>query len=97
MSEDECIRAAKNLLARIHRDGGHHTGDVGFIQSCKDANSAWCELMIDKAELMLIGDDMAKLLLLYIENTHGVPVSIEGRTLRECAVEQVERYLNRGK
>jgi hypothetical protein len=29
--------AVRDLLAIIHRDGGHHTEEVGFIQSCKDA------------------------------------------------------------
>lgn len=37
--------AALNLLAVIHRDGGHHTGDVGFTQSCDDARAAWYALM----------------------------------------------------
>lgn len=31
------LAAAKNLLARIHRDGGHHTEAVGFIRSAQDA------------------------------------------------------------
>lgn len=26
-----------SLLAVIHRDGGHHTVAVGYVQSCKDA------------------------------------------------------------
>jgi len=32
--------AAANLLAVIHRDGGHHTGSVGFSRSCADAEAA---------------------------------------------------------
>ena len=31
------IKAALDLLAVIHRDGGQHTNEVGFVQSCKDA------------------------------------------------------------
>lgn len=31
------LTAANNLLARIHRDGGHHTEAVGFIRSAQDA------------------------------------------------------------
>jgi hypothetical protein len=27
----------EELLAVIHRDGGHHTAEVGIEQSCKDA------------------------------------------------------------
>lgn len=36
-----------NLLARIHRDGGHHTEAVGLAQSVADADAAvvgWLEL-----------------------------------------------------
>lgn len=33
------LAAAKNLLARIHRDGGHHTEAVGFTQSVADADT----------------------------------------------------------
>lgn len=35
---------ARNLLARIHRDGGHHTEAVGFKQSCLDAEQEWLAL-----------------------------------------------------
>lgn len=34
---DAAQRPALNLLAVMHRDGGHHTAEVGFEQSCKDA------------------------------------------------------------
>jgi hypothetical protein len=30
-----------NLLAIIHRDGGHHTAEVGLEQSVKDAHERW--------------------------------------------------------
>ena len=33
------LAAAKNLLAVIHRDGGHHTDAVGLVQSCQDAQA----------------------------------------------------------
>lgn len=33
------LAAAKSLLARIHRDGGHHTEAVGFAQSLADADA----------------------------------------------------------
>lgn len=35
-------RALRDLLARIHRDGGHHTDAVGLAQSVKDAESIVC-------------------------------------------------------
>jgi hypothetical protein len=39
--------ALMNLLARIHRDGGHHTSAVGVEQSALDADAkvvAWIAL-----------------------------------------------------
>jgi hypothetical protein len=33
-----------NLLARIHRDGGHHLNDVGYEQACLDADEEWVKL-----------------------------------------------------
>lgn len=35
---------AMNLLARIHRDGGHHTSAHGFAKSCQDAEIEWMRL-----------------------------------------------------
>lgn len=35
----------RNLLARIHRDGGHHTGAVGLEQSIVDAEAVVIELL----------------------------------------------------
>jgi len=39
-----------DLLAVIHRDGGQHTGEVGMVQSCKDAEAVVCELLSDGAQ-----------------------------------------------
>ena len=93
MNEYECISAAKGLLAVMHRDGGHHTGNVGFAKSCQDAELVYRDLMIDKAALMHANVELARLLMLYVENTHGVPVSVDGRALRECALEELERHV----
>lgn len=51
-----CHRAAHNLLARIHRDGGHHTHNVGFVQACEDAEQEWLQFRarIAKLEGLLI-------------------------------------------
>lgn len=38
---DAQVTQAKDLLAVIHRDGGHHTGKVGFKQSVADAIKEW--------------------------------------------------------
>lgn len=37
------LAEAGNLLAVIHRDGGHHTGAVGFVRSCQDAQATVLE------------------------------------------------------
>ena len=36
---------AMNLLAVIHRDGGHHTTKVGFKKSCTDAEDVVLRLL----------------------------------------------------
>ena len=40
------LEAAKDLLARIHRDGGHHTEAVGFAQSVADADAKVSEWLV---------------------------------------------------
>ncbi len=44
------LAAAKNLLARIHRDGGHHTEAVGFAQSVADAGDKVSEWLLAAEE-----------------------------------------------
>jgi hypothetical protein len=39
------LNAARELLAVIHRDGGQHTEEVGFEQSCEDAMEIAAELL----------------------------------------------------
>lgn len=41
---DDQILAAKNLLAIMHRDGGHHEFAVGFDQAIQDAMAVYYEL-----------------------------------------------------
>lgn len=38
----------RNLLAIIHRDGGHHTSDVGLVQSVEDAHKVWGKLITER-------------------------------------------------
>ena len=47
--------AVRNLLAVIHRDGGHHTARVGLGRSLKDAEKAVIEdrETLDRAELTI--------------------------------------------
>lgn len=42
--ENDQILAAKNLLAIMHRDGGHHEFAVGFDQAVQDAMAIYYEL-----------------------------------------------------
>lgn len=37
-------RALGNLLAVIHRDGGHYQAEHGSEKAAKDAEALWCEL-----------------------------------------------------
>jgi len=48
----------KNLLAVIHRDGGHHTQRVGLDKSVKDAREVWSDLMksVDRLESFLAAE-----------------------------------------
>ena len=47
--------AVRNLLAVIHRDGGHHTARVGLERSLEDAEKAVIEdrETLDRAELTI--------------------------------------------
>jgi hypothetical protein len=49
---EKAEHALGNLLAIIHRDGGHHQGRVGDEQAVKDAHERWGRLMqlADRAE-----------------------------------------------
>jgi hypothetical protein len=40
------IECANNLLAVIHRDGGHYTGEHGFEKSCRDAEAIVAPLVV---------------------------------------------------
>jgi regulator of replication initiation timing len=44
------LAAAKDLLAKIHRDGGHHTEAVGFAQSVADADAKVSEWLMAEAD-----------------------------------------------
>lgn len=47
---DEARHALHEILAVIHRDGGHYTGEHGIAKSVEDAHAAWAAMMreIDK-------------------------------------------------
>lgn len=44
--------SAEDLLAVIHRDGGHYTREVGFAQSCRDAEQVVLDLRAEVARLI---------------------------------------------
>ena len=47
---DEAMRLLSDLLAIIHRDGGHHTANVGLVKSVEDANKKWAYLINGRDE-----------------------------------------------
>lgn len=47
---DEAVRQRDNLLARIHRDGGHYTEQHGVAKSVEDADRRVAEAYGDLAE-----------------------------------------------
>lgn len=51
----DSVRVAKDLLAVVHRDGGHHTEKVGFHQSCQDAGLEFHRLR-SSVESTLLGN-----------------------------------------
>ena len=60
-AERRCERLLLSLLARCHRDGGHHTGEVGLEQSVVDADEkvadAYARLeAIDREALPIEGE-----------------------------------------
>jgi uncharacterized coiled-coil DUF342 family protein len=45
---DEARRALGEILAVIHRDGGHHTGEHGITQSVADAHATWAAMVQER-------------------------------------------------
>ena len=69
--DDRWHKSARDLVAVIHRDGGHHAGKVGFVQACKDAESVVYQLMSDSC--LATGDaQIVKCLFRYIDRMNDV-------------------------
>jgi len=49
--EPDYKRLLLNLLAIIHRDGGHYTGEHGVEKSVKDATQRVCDDRVYKEEI----------------------------------------------
>lgn len=47
---DEARRDLGAILAVIHRDGGHHTGEHGLSQSVADAHATWAVVVRERDE-----------------------------------------------
>ena len=47
---DEARRDLGAILAVIHRDGGHHTGEHGLSQSVADAHATWASVVRERDE-----------------------------------------------
>ena len=51
VTHSEAVTMLLNLLARIHRDGGHHTEEVGLTQSVYDADKKVADLNMQSEKL----------------------------------------------
>ena len=49
---DEARRNLGEILAVIHRDGGHHTGEFGVSQSVADAHATWAAVVRERDEAL---------------------------------------------
>ena len=86
-------KAALDLLAVIHRDGGQHTGEVGFVQACKDAESVVYQLMSDSC--LATGDaQIVKCLFRYIDRMNDVCDEDPADTILREFVADVMPFIN---
>lgn len=83
----------RNLLAIIHRDGGHHTEAVGIAQSCRDAATKWYRLDND-AENMAIAKAVPRLMdetmaAVYREERDALRAELQKEQLRNAPLRQL--------
>jgi hypothetical protein len=50
LERDEARRELGEILAVIHRDGGHYTGERGLSQSVADAHATWASVVRERDE-----------------------------------------------
>jgi hypothetical protein len=66
---DEARRDLGEILAIIHRDGGHYTGEHGISKSVADAHATWAAMVRERdearADFDSLEDDAAKVVLAY--------------------------------
>jgi hypothetical protein len=56
----------RNILALIHRDGGHHTASVGLQQSVADATIAWGIVLTERDTALSENERLRKTIQRYI-------------------------------
>ena len=85
--------ATCDLLAVIHRDGGQHTGEVGTVQSCKDAEPVVRQLMSDSA-LATSNAQIVNCLFRYIDRMNDVCDEDPADTILREFVADVMPFIN---
>ncbi len=97
-ADDRWHKSARDLLAVIHRDGGQHTGEVGTVQSCKDAEAVVHALMLDSTMLdSAMATDDAKIvtcLFRYIDRMNDVCDEDPADTILREFVADVMPFIN---
>ena len=85
--------ATCDLLAVIHRDGGQHTGEVGTVQSCKDAEPVVRQLMSD-IDLAISHAQIVNCLFRYIDRMNDVCDEDPADTILREFVADVMPFIN---
>jgi hypothetical protein len=92
---DEAERMLGNLLAIVHRDGGHHTERVGLAQSASDAHQAWADLITraERAESeLLYAESVIRILEARLEGNTD-PLWERVKKLEEALTGLLNRYV----
>ena len=82
-----------DLLAVIHRDSGQHTGEVGTVQSCKDAEPVVRQLMSD-IDLAISHAQIVNCLFRYIDRMNDVCDEDPADTILREFVADVMPFIN---
>ena len=98
-NEASALVMLRNLLARVHRDGGHHTQEVGLALSFKDADERVALLNAERADRAEPGDESWGLVVRHkLAIARGLLEGLleekeEGKT-GEFTAEQIRQVLN---
>jgi hypothetical protein len=75
------VSVACDLLAVMHRDGGHHTAKVGFAQSCDDAREVR-HALVDEVERLRAALDALVIVNgreIGFRSLHGIPMKMAAK------------------